>query len=238
MGVLTEHANAILWAEDLPSARAAFRRGVTAAGVEMYAYGNFRRGVELGYVDTTYPAAWVDRYLSNNYQLIDPVVIESRRTHLPFAWRYALQRAGGLTPEQQGLFGEAAEHGIRDGYTIPFHSIAGCSATMSFAFGSTERMREVVGGSSKLRLLAIYYHNAVERLLATGLADEMLSSVERQCLSFAAEGQTLWQISASTRRPESDVAQALRNAREKLGATTTAQAASKARDMGLLAAAE
>lgn len=232
---IIELTSELLWAEDLPSAQATFRKITAQANVDFYAYGNSRPGLDNPYVDTTYPTAWVAHYFANRYQYIDPVVLESQRTHLPFAWRFLLNRPSALTPEQRRLFAEAAEFGIRDGFTIPFRSSQGCFATLSFAFDSLDELKQVMAAQPKLKLLAVYYHTAIERLLERDVAEDGLSSMERQCLTWAANGRSLWEISGLAHRPENDIAFALRTAREKLGTTTTQQAVAKAIAQGLIA---
>lgn len=225
----------LLWAEDIPSVQAAFRRLARQAGVDYYVYGNSRPGLERPYIDSTYPDSWMAHYLANRYQFIDPVVLEAQRSHLPFAWRFLTNRTNGLSAAQQRLFAEAAEFGIRDGFTIPFHTAEGCIAVLSYAFTSVERLQEVMNAQSRLKLLAVYYHTAVERLLDVEIPEDELSPMERQCLTGIANGHSLWEISGRIHRPEPDVAGALRSAREKLGTSTTAQAIAKAITQGLIA---
>lgn len=225
----------LLWAEDIPSVQAAFRRLSQQAGVDYYVYGNSRPGLDHPYIDSTYPQAWMAHYLANRYQFIDPVVLEAQRSHLPFAWRFLTNRTNGLSSAQQKLFAEAAEFGIRDGFTIPFHTAEGCIAVLSYAFTSVEQLKEVMNAQSRLKLLAVYYHTAVERLLDVQIPDDELSAMERQCLTGIAHGCSLWEISGRIHRPEPDVAGALRSAREKLGTATTAQAIAKAITQGLIA---
>lgn len=225
----------LLWAEDIDSAKAAFRRFANQVGVDYYIYGNSRPGLEHPYIDSTYPADWMAHYFANRYQFIDPVVLEAQRSHLPFAWRFLTNRTGGLSPDQRKLFDEAASFGIRDGFTIPFHTAEGCIAVQSYAFGSVDELQEVMNAQAKLKLLAVYYHTAVERLLDVQTPEDELSPMERQCLTGIAHGRSLWEISGSIHRPEPDVAGALRSAREKLGTNTTAQAIAKAITQGLIA---
>ncbi len=232
---IVELTSQLLWTEDIPAAQAMFRRIVAQLNIDFYAYGNSRPGLDRPYVDSTYPEAWITRYFSQRYQFIDPVIMESQRTHLPFAWRFLMNRPGGLTPEQTRLFEEAAEHGIRDGFTIPFHGAAGCFASLSFAFSSPDELRKAMAAQPKLKVLGIYYHAAIERLLERDAPEDGLSSMERQCLTWTANGRTLWEISGLAHRPEPDIASALRTAREKLGTATTAQAIAKAIAQGLIA---
>lgn len=225
----------LLWADDIASVQSAFRRFAKQAGVDYYIYGNSRPGLEHPYIDSTYPVEWTAHYFANRYQFIDPVVLEAQRTHLPFAWRFLTNRPGGLSDDQRKLFAEASGFGIRDGFTIPFHTAEGCIAIMSYAFGSMDELKEVMAAQGRLKLLAVYYHTAVERLLDVQTLDDELSPMERQCLTGIAHGHSLWEISGRIHRPEPDVAGALRSAREKLGTATTAQAIAKAITQGLIA---
>lgn len=233
-GWVSDLTSGLLWAEDVATVQAALRRFAAQAGVDYLLYGNSRPGLEHPYIDSTYPPEWTAHYFANRYQFIDPVVLEAQRSHLPFAWRFLINRPGGLGPEQRKLFAEAAEFGIRDGFAIPFHAADGCIAVMSYAFTSVDRLREVMSAQSKLKLLAVYYHTAVERLLDVRTPKDELSPMERQCLTGIAHGHSLWEISGRIHRPEPDVAGALRSAREKLGTATTAQAIAKAITQGLI----
>ncbi|MBC7953662.1 MAG: autoinducer binding domain-containing protein [Rhodospirillaceae bacterium] len=225
----------LLWAKDIPSAQTALSHFAAQAHVSYYLYGNSRPGLEQPYIDSSYPAEWTAHYFANRYQFIDPVVLEAQRSHLPFSWRHLATRPGGLSPAQQKLFAEAADFGIRDGFTIPFHTAEGCIAVLSYAFSSVAELQEVMGAQAKLKLLAVYYHTAVERLLDVETPEDELSAIERQCLTGIAHGHSLWEISGRIHRPEPDVAGALRSAREKLGTATTAQAIAKAITQGLIA---
>lgn len=225
----------LLWADDIASAQQAFRRFAQELGVDFYVYGNTRPGMDHPYLDSTYPQAWLAHYMANRYQYIDPVVQEAQRSHLPFAWRFLVNRPGGLTAAQRKLFDEAAEFGIRDGFTIPFHTAEGCVAILSYAFTSLEELKAVMAAQAQLKLLAVYYHTAIERLLDVDEPEDELSPIERQCLTAMAHGHSLWEISGRVHRPEPDVAGALRSAREKLGAATTTQAIAKAMNLGLIA---
>ena len=230
---IIEMTEELLWVEDIPSAQATVRRLLEQAQVDFFAYGNSRPGMETPYWDSTYPDAWMSHYFANRYQFVDPVVHEAQRSHLPFGWRFLQNRE--LSPQQRQLFAEAASHGIRDGFTIPFHSDAGCIAAMSFAFGSRAEMEMFADRQPRLKLLALYYHTAIERLLEVDVPDSELSGMERQCLTFVAGGRSLWEISGLLHKTQSDVTSSLRSARDKLGALSTAQAVDKAIAQGLIA---
>lgn len=233
--LVTGLAARLLWAEDVTAAQTALREGMGRSGIKLFAYGNFAPGFDKPYLDTTYPEAWVKRYLDRRYQYIDPVVQEARRSHLPFAWRFVTGRVGKLSPEQIQLFAEAAEHGLVDGFTMPFHGHDGCHATMSFAFASHETMLRTMESHPWIKLLASHYHTSIERLLACPPPCGDLSTLESQCLTWTATGRSLWEISGMAHCTEADVAQSLHSARNKLGAATVSQAVAKAMESGLIA---
>lgn len=226
----------LLGAQDIAAAQSAFRRLAAEAGVERFAYALVDDDCGL-HVDATYPEAWTTHYLANGYQNFDPVVLESRRNRLPFAWRFVTNRPG-LTAEQNRLFHEASDFGIRDGMTIPFHGSGKSFGMLSLAFESNARLREVMAAQPRMRLLGIYYHTATERLLEGERMDKddgiRLTPHQRQCLSRLAGGQSLWDISAALHLPETTVAGILREVRERLGATTIAEAVARATAQGLI----
>ncbi len=204
----------VLWAPDIAAARSGFRRLAAQAGIETYAYSKFDSPGSITYLDTTFCVGWIDRYVAQGYHRVDPVIAEGARTHMPFAWRFLINRSDLLSPQRQ-VFDEAADFAIRDGLSIPFHGRRGYAGVTSLAFSDPRRLREAVQAQPNLRLLALYYHSAVERLLEEEEEETVgLDPFERRCLTWAAIGRSLWDISAATNRAEADVASALRSARE------------------------
>jgi DNA-binding CsgD family transcriptional regulator len=223
----------LLGADSIAAAQAAFRHLAEQAGVTRFAYGRLspRRGF---YVDSSYPQAWLEHYLAHGYQEFDPVVLESRRSRLPFAWRYVTNRPS-MTEEQRRLFDEAADFGLRDGLTMPFHGTGEGLGVLSLAFENTDRMRDVMAAQPRMRLLGIYYNTSVERLLEDDEAgDGWLAPHERQCLCRLADGQSLWDISAAMHLPETAVTAILRQVRERFSATSVAEVVAKATAQGLI----
>ena len=238
MGIaIAEFSAGLAWAESLADARGAFRRFAAQAGIECYTYASFTVEGTPRHVDSTYPEPWIAHYIAMDYSRIDPVIGEARRSTLPFSWRSLTSRPS-LPPDQRRLFAEAARHGIVHGYTLPFRSPQGF-AMLSIAFNREEQLHMAFTARPDIKTLASYYHNAVERLLQRrdrthedcldGLSEE-----ERQSLSGIAAGQTLWQIAATMRLPENNVGRLLRTARLKLGSSTTAEAVTAARNLGLI----
>ncbi|WP_172328057.1 autoinducer binding domain-containing protein [Mangrovicoccus sp. HB161399] len=67
-------------------------------------------------VVTTYPDAWIARYVERGYSSIDPVIARARNTDAGFFWD-SLDRS---LPRVAGFFASAAELGVgAAGYTLP-----------------------------------------------------------------------------------------------------------------------
>jgi DNA-binding CsgD family transcriptional regulator len=223
----------LLWADDVGAASRAFRRCAAEAGVERMVYA-VAGGERLMYVDGTYPQPWLDHYLAHDYQSFDPVVLQARLTTLPYGWRFLRSRPDN-TEAQRRLFGEASDFGLHDGISMPLHANSGRLGILSLAFGSTGRLQEAMRAQPRLRLLGAYYHAAIDRLYdARETASERLNRRERLCLSWLADGRSLWDISARLHLPETTVADILRTVRAKLGVGTLADAIARATAQGLL----
>jgi LuxR family transcriptional regulator, activator of conjugal transfer of Ti plasmids len=225
----------VLWAKDVGSAQAGLRRLAKQAGIDHFAYGRLApsKGGDVSYMDTTYASEWIDHYLGNNLVTYDPVVAEAMRSPLPFAWRLLPERTALNAPQRQ-LLADAADFGLRDGLTIPFHGKAGCTGLMSLAFDSTAGLQEALAAQPSLRLLGQYYNAALDRLLDDNVLVSGLSRLERDCLTWTAAGNGQWDISATIHRSLSEVAAALRSASRTLGAATTSQAVAIAIAQGLI----
>jgi len=71
--------------------------------------------IDAPFVRTTYPDAWVSRYLLNSYVKVDPIVKQGFERQLPFDWSEVEP-----TPEAYAMLVDAQKHGIGgNGYSIP-----------------------------------------------------------------------------------------------------------------------
>ena len=175
-----------------------------------------------------YPEAWLDRYWERGYYAIDPVIAYCSRHTLPVAWH-------ALTPEtsraNRRVMNEATEFGLRSGVSMPMHGPRGELGILSFAEGSaTKAGRETVAMAMPyVQLLAGYLHEAVRR--AAGSVEETpptLSAREEDCLRWASDGKTSWEIARLLNISERTVNFHFNNAMTKLNATSRQHAIAKA----------
>jgi LuxR family quorum sensing-dependent transcriptional regulator len=118
--------------------------------------------------------------------------------------------------------GESTEFGLRDGYVVPVRTIDG--EIVSLSFGGPE----ILPPSADLSVLNFAASYALgrhlHRLAAWQGVSRNLTPREWDCLLWAGEGKTNWEISAILGISTSTVTKHIMAAREKLGAVSKAHA--------------
>lgn len=179
---------------------------------------------------STYPSTWTSHYVEQQYHRFDPVVIQSVRRDKAFEWGLGLGPEADSEPAHQ-LFEEAARFGIRCGFTVPIHESGVAIAAVTFA--ASERGasfgRSVRRHARILPLIATTFHAHAQRKLRTrdqidGVA---LSPREIQCLTWAAQGKSSWEMGRIMGISHHTVAFHLENAKAKLGVRSTIQAVAR-----------
>lgn len=182
-----------------------------------------------------YPDGWVEHYFAQGYAPHDPVMIHCARHVVPVAWHQLRLVDRGLA---RRVMGEAAEHGLRDGVTAPVHSPQGEMGVLSFAVdGPPAYCQEVVGAAmAQVQMLSAYVHETVRRVagLAQTQQEPGLTVREEDCLRWAADGKTTWEIAQILHLSERTVNFHLNNAVQKLDARNRQHAVAKAALQGLV----
>ena len=179
---------------------------------------------------SNYPLAWTDHYLRAHYERVDPVIVEVLTATEPFEWGQEFT-AKRLSKPQCALLDEAAQFGIRCGFTVPIHDSRGPVAAVTFA--ADERrpafQRCIEQNRSVLQLMAMYFHaHARRRLSINRVIDGVaLSPRELECLEWAARGKSAWEIGRLLNISRRTAAFHLDNAKMKFGVRTICQAVAK-----------
>lgn len=173
-----------------------------------------------------FPAEWSKRYWSENYLQRDPttrrLLAGSRST---FTWQDAYDTA----PDRDGariVGGEAAEFGLRQGIVMPITMLDRCAVAVSFGGPSLELSDEDVAAlqfGTTYAIAQILHHRANEKLPYTGL-----STREMDCLRWAAEGKSDWEIGKILGIAAATVEKHNLAVRTKLDAVNRAHAIAKA----------
>jgi LuxR family transcriptional activator of conjugal transfer of Ti plasmids len=207
----------------------AMAHAATALDLSCFAYLALKRAEEEEpRLISTYPSQWTDHYLRNSYQAIDPVVAQALRTPEPFRWGIDSGSRLSSTAEQK-LFDEAAQFGIRFGYTVPIHDGHGPIAALTFAADARRPHFErcIDSNGRVLQLMAMYFHAHVRRELEKDrfVNRARLSPRELECLEWASRGKSAWETGCILGISRNTVAHYLDNAKQKLGVRTVVQAA-------------
>lgn len=177
---------------------------------------------------STYPSRWTTHYLRSRYQKIDPVIREVLQTPEPFHWGVDFPLRVASIAERQFLE-EAAYFGIRFGFTVPIYDGEDPVAALTFAADQKRPQFEkfVDTHARALQLLAMYFHAHVSRKFANEriFGGTSLSPRELECLEWASQGKSAWEIGCILGISRNTVACYLEKAKEKLGVRTVIQAA-------------
>lgn len=180
---------------------------------------------------STYPDAWTSWYLQHHYEYFDPVVIRSLNVTEPFQWGLTFGTSL-LSPPQRELFEDAARFGIACGFTIPIHDGRGPIAAVTFAadeHSGAAFSRRIEAHKQVLQLIAMYFHAHVRRRISPDRVIDgvLLSPREYECLEWAAQGKSAWEIGRILGITRRTAGFHLENAKAKLGVHSICQAVAR-----------
>lgn len=176
---------------------------------------------------STYPAEWTSLYLANHYERLDPVIQNALRDREPFEWGPGIG-PGQRSLAQHRLLEEAAEFGIRYGFTIPIHDDSNQFAAVTFAADerSPPFRRCVENKAQLLQLLSILFHTQARSVIRGDrvIAGARLTPRQLECLQWAARGKSATDIGCILDISPRTVVFHIENAKARLGVRTIAQA--------------
>lgn len=226
-------------ARTLDELTASFRSRASALGFDAFVYAlRIPEGLSESrfVVVKGYPDAWLERYFERGFLESDPVIAYCRDHVRPIAWT-DLDTRVEPTPSSRRVMDEATEFGLRNGVSVPVHGPRGELGVLSLANDRGARAGKEVAARAlpHMPLLAGYLHEAVHRVVAiAGGPSTPLTMRERECLLWAAEGKTSWEIATVLSVSERTVNFHLANAMAKLGVATRQHAIAKAILLGVL----
>ena len=221
-------------AEDPAALNACFYQAIQREGYENLVFVAAGKASPLEVLCAELPPGYVETYLHHDWAAVDPVLLHSRTARQPFAWDAI--RGQSASGDREARFFDACESiGVRSGVTMPFHNPDGRTHVMSVSLRGGSR-------PDPLRIPYIYAlaaqtwirHNA---LAAGGPARTRvrLTDRERECLLWAKEGKTNWEIGVILSLAERTVEFHVSNAMRKLNASNRVTAIVIALQEGLIA---
>ncbi len=167
------------------------------------------------------PIGWSKRYNQRGYLFRDPIVERLLIDRRPFFWKDAYA-SSAFESNVDLIRGESSEFGLRGGFVVPISLLDCNTATVSFGGAETDLSPETQCLLGFVASCAI--GQLLKRRCSAHRARGRISAREYDCLLWAAEGKTDWEIAVILGISRPTVTKHILSAREKLGAVTKAHA--------------
>ncbi|MGX8009652.1 LuxR family transcriptional regulator [Mesorhizobium sp. ORM8.1] len=221
---LSESVDAVDLCEAMASAAAAFDFPLFAYFSYPSASGQKPRLI------SNYPSSWTSHYMQMRYHSLDPVILRGLQGWDTFVWGVDRPRQD-LPASQRQLLEKAARFGIRCGLTMSMHDHRGRFAALTFASDQSRPplLQSLTRYEKALQLVAISFHIYARRNLAEDCVVDgvILTPRKFECLKWAADGKSAWDISQILSVSKRTVTFHLENAKAKLGVRTINQAVAR-----------
>lgn len=144
------------------------------------------------------PLSWFQAYCENRYLTQDPVVCLGLRQTLPIFWNSLDYNQPWLPAGSRDVMNLAEDFGVRNGVSFPLYSPNGERGILSFITKEQSNSELMFENVPTLSFCASYIFNAALELVKRKpeIARHLttLSSREKECLFWASEGKTSWEI--------------------------------------------
>ncbi|QFI56327.1 helix-turn-helix transcriptional regulator [Aeromonas simiae] len=145
-----------------------------------------------------YPKSWFETYYKNKYLMEDPVINLAMRQTQPIFWNTQDLMQSDISEKGKNVMKLAADFGVQNGISIPLNSPTGEKGVLTFITkvgNNSELMYENV---PKISFCSGYIFSSalevIKRRPDIAPPSVSLSGRERECLYWASEGKTSWEI--------------------------------------------
>ena len=223
---------------------------VVSAIVRMFGFDTFLYGASLSvrpgqeaisYVFTTTPRDWMARYDQRAYIEVDPRVLYSFESAMPYIWDQESER--GKSAATDAFLDDAAAHGVASGVAFAIHAAPQGHVLIAYNSAQGEitdlRRFEIARNLGDMYLLGIYFHEVfMKTVIARGLPPRFqgapLSPQEKRCLLYSAHGYTSRYIASALGISERTVELHFSHLRSKLDVANRQEAVAKAIAEGII----
>ncbi|HLC15619.1 MAG TPA: autoinducer binding domain-containing protein [Thermodesulfovibrionia bacterium] len=179
-------------------------------------------------LNISYPSEWLELYVSQRFDKIDPIVKENCLNFRLQYWADTYTKHG--SPKE--FISHAEDVGMRAGYTYGLRNFNGNEGSLfSFAGDSIEHhpRTEII-----LEYFIPHFHQALTRILHQHQTCSTLSLREKEVLKWLKEGKSTWEISVILYISQNTIKFHVRNIMQKLNAVKRSQAVAIAIEQGLI----
>ena len=225
--MLCDAHDGIARATDIDALRVEMQKFATGMEFEYFAYVLTINSPSLKsqqFIINGFPPKWMQTYVAGDYFKVDPVIQHAARSTLPLLW--SDNRSVGETAE---FWEEAQSHGLQQGLTLAVRDQPAVTSLFSLARDKvldlqSQRLAALIG---RAYMFTSLLHQAVTRIALPDLVPQQKASLthrELECLKWAADGKTSWEIGRILGITERTAVFHMNNVIKKLGATNKIQA--------------
>ncbi len=190
-------------------------------------------------VNTTQADEWATKYKKNKLYLVDPMLHYAISNSTPIRWDELIELDLYKKEHYQDFFKLINANGQLSGVSFSFKSPAGDYVLLSFSSNRTseqtdKELKKALVLVPWLRTCILGQSETMKTQQPDGDNDFKLTKREKQCLFWACEGKTAWEISKIIEVSVSTANFHLKNSMEKLSASNRQHAVAKALMYGIV----
>lgn len=206
---------------------------VQELGFEGYAY-LYVEPVRMHAV-SNYAQEWQDRYFSECYRHVDPVVQTASSTMRAFTWSAPAPREC-KSKKIRSFYSEAADFGVQSGISIPVRTASRHMSMLTLASSKPSLSLDKDIDQIAAVTAVAFLHATLEaqHIRPTACMNCQLTARQALCLKWSAEGKSMKDIAVLENLSFATVNFHLNNAREILNAASLAQATAMATKLELI----
>lgn len=195
------------------------------------------------YIYTTMSVDWMRRYEQMAYIEVDPRIILTCKSAIPFVWDQKNVRGRSATSD--AFLDDALRFGIASGVCFMFHGPHNSHVVVALDSGITEnddiRLQAITRNLPDILMFGHYFHEIFMRSMTQmGATPKVhggpLSNRERECLALAVHGMTTEDIAIKLEIKSRTVQFHFDRIRTKLGASNRQEAIALAVQSGVVSA--
>lgn len=180
-----------------------------------------------------YPEGWCDYYHKHNFYAIDPLTAYCFEHALAISWHELLLRTEFQDTQYQVMLQRAKDYGLCSGFTIPLSSTFGFKGIFNLASRHDAQQSQALFDRAcpYLLLLSTHIMQWFKQHFVVqshqSAQQQTLTHREYECLFWACEGKSSWEIAQILSITERTVIFHLNHVMEKLGANSRQHAVAK-----------
>lgn len=170
------------------------------------------------FAQTNFPEAWVEKWVSNNYMLHDPILRYSLLSNAAFTWDTAYKYA---SKKGQKIHNEGRDFQLIEGLAIPIKVPFKPTGVISL---SHEDLKLSESEIAAVQLVCIHAYTHLLSMLDPAMIAPAFTLTERESevLHYAAAGKTNWEIGMILGISEQVAKEHMGNISRKLGSSNRA----------------